>query len=197
MRKTVFTTPGVSPALRALFWVFVRARGWQRVDPVPDVSRAVLVVAPHTSNWDFPIGVTFGLAYRLKAYWLGKDSLFKPPYGGIFRWFGGMPVDRSKSNKLVDSAIALFDQEEELLLAITPEGTRSRVKEWKSGFYHIAVGAKVPIALAFIDYGTKTCGIGKVITPSGDYAADLAEIKAFYAKTAGCRPDQWSLGGEG
>jgi 1-acyl-sn-glycerol-3-phosphate acyltransferase len=194
MRTTIFDTPVFTPMLRAVAVAVLRVRGWRKAGPLPELDNCVVVVAPHTSNWDFPIGLAFAFAYGVKAFWLGKESLFRGPLRAFFRWCGGIPVDRTSRHDTVESMVERFGREHGLWLAIAPEGTRRRVAQWKTGFYYIALGAGVPIALAFIDYRTKTCGIGRVVEPNGDVDADIAEMHSFYGVFAGKRPEGWGQG---
>jgi 1-acyl-sn-glycerol-3-phosphate acyltransferase len=151
----------------------------------------VLVVAPHTSNWDFLVMLLLAAALRLKVTWMGKHTLFRPPFGWIMRRLGGLPIDRGARHNIVEQAVGSFRVYDRLLLAILPEGTRKRTPYWRSGFYHIALGAHVPIALGFADYRRKVGGIGRVIVPSGDVDADMALIRDFYSGIIGKRPDQF------
>jgi len=194
MRTTVSDTLIVTQLLRLLCVPVVWLRGWRKSGPLPDVKKCIIVVAPHTSNWDFPIGISFVLWFRIKAFWLGKVQLFRWPFGAMFRWFGGIAVDRSKKNDLVKQVADLFAANDKLWIAVTPEGTRSRVEKWKTGFYYMALEAKVPLALAHIDYGKKTVGIDRLMEPSGDLEKDLAEIQAYYAEIRGARQDKWGQG---
>jgi 1-acyl-sn-glycerol-3-phosphate acyltransferase len=187
MSNTVFRTPLLNRALGALASLLLRLAGWRVVGGQPDARKYVLIGAPHTSNWDFPLMLMAVLKLRLDVHWLGKDSLFPRPVAGVMRWLGGIAVDRSKSNRLVDQLVALYRENEELVMLIPPEGTRSRVERWKSGFYHIARGAGVPIALGYVDAARREVGIGPLFFPSGDFGADLAEIQAFYADKTGLR----------
>lgn len=117
---------------------------------------------------------------RGKIYWMGKESLFRRPFKGFFKWLGGIPIDRSKSKNIVAQTIQQFHQNEKLVLTIAPAGTRKRVAKWKTGFYHIAHGANVPIALGFLDYRRKAGGIGPVIYPTGNIDTDMKSIRTFY-----------------
>lgn len=154
--------------------------GWKVMGEIPRISKYVIVAAPHTSNWDFVIGRAFGYLLGIEAKFLGKSQLFKFPYGWLFRIMGGIPVDRTKHNSLVDFTIDLFHNSEALVLGLAPEGTRKSVSKWKHGFYYIALGAKVPIVLAFMDYKKKQAGIGKIIYPSGNIKEDFELIETFY-----------------
>ncbi|MCF8231078.1 MAG: lysophospholipid acyltransferase family protein [Bacteroidales bacterium] len=159
----------------------LRLMGWRiREDSVPDVRKAVILVAPHTSNKDFLIGRLAFNMLDIKAAFLIKKEAFFFPVGGILRKIGGVPVSRNRKTNLVDQLSRYFSHSEELMLVVTPEGTRSYVKKWKRGFYYIALKANVPIILSYIDYARKEGGMGKVIYPSGDIEKDFAEIVNFY-----------------
>ncbi len=127
-------------------------------------------------------------ALRLEVYWTGKASLFPPVIGSVMRWLGGIPVDRSRQGNLVESTVAAFQNSQRLTVIILPEGTRSKVTHWKTGFYYIAQGAGVPIALGFLDIKRKTAGIDRLFEVSGDIKADMVKIQAFYASITGKNP---------
>ncbi len=161
--------------------------GW-RIEGVPLESlprKMVMVAVPHTSNWDFPLALAIGAHYRLRINFVGKDSLFRWPMGGLMRWLGGIPVDRSKRSDAVSAMIEAFAVRADMHLVIAPEGTRDAVEKWKSGFYHIAVGAGVPIALAYVDYPNKRGGIGELYQPTGNIETDMAHMRSFYRDKAG------------
>jgi 1-acyl-sn-glycerol-3-phosphate acyltransferase len=190
MRYTIFDVPVLRSLLRGLSILYLKMIGWHREGNLPDIPRYVIVVAPHTSNWDFPIGLAFAFVLKLRGYWLGKDSLFRWPFRGFFRWLGGIPIDRSKSSDVVAQMVQIFRERAKLTMVLAPEGTRKRVSHWKSGFYHIARGADVPIVLAFLDYLRKAGGIGPVFKPTGDIEADMEFIRAFYATVKGKYPEK-------
>jgi 1-acyl-sn-glycerol-3-phosphate acyltransferase len=171
--------------------MILRLFGWRAIGSLADYPKCVIIVAPHTSNWDFPVLMLVKIALRLKVTWMGKHTLFRPPFGWIMRRLGGMPIDRSVRHNMVEQAVEAFRTRDRMLLAIPPEGTRKRTPYWKSGFYHIAVGAQVPIAFGFADYRRKVGGIGGVMMPSGDVDADMAQIRDFYSGIVGQRPDQF------
>jgi 1-acyl-sn-glycerol-3-phosphate acyltransferase len=175
------------PSLARLLLKFF---GWRMVGRPPDVPKYLIVFAPHTSNWDLPIGYAFARAFKLNPSWLGKHLLFRPPFGSLFRWMGGIPVDRRSRHNAVDQVIQAFHERESLALAITPEGTRKKTPYWKTGFYYIAVGAQVPIQLAFLDYRRKIGGFGPLITPSDDIEADISIMRDFFSSKSGKYPDQ-------
>lgn len=188
--RTLFDTPVITPVLRGLSWLWLRVAGWRLSSgELPPVHHFVLIAAPHTSNWDLPIMLFAALRFRVKLYWMGKDAIFRPPFGGIARWMGGIPIDRSKANNLVAQSAELFQRTRELVLVVPPEGTRQKVRHWKTGFYYIALGAGVPIVMGFLDYKRKLAGFGPRLMPSGDIEADMREIRAFYAGITGKYPD--------
>jgi 1-acyl-sn-glycerol-3-phosphate acyltransferase len=193
MHYTIFDTPLVNTVLRWLSVGFLRLTGWKVVGELPaNAAKSVLIAAPHTSNWDLPYTLMVCFALRLNVYWIGKSSLFKPPFRGVMMWLGGIPVDRSQSNNLVqDSSTAIKQASGPLQLIVPPEGTRSGTQYWKTGFYYIAAGAGVPIVMAYLDYDKKIGGLGPVFQTTGDIAADMLAIKAFYADVKGKNPDQF------
>ncbi|OGB18803.1 MAG: glycerol acyltransferase [Burkholderiales bacterium RIFCSPLOWO2_12_67_14] len=187
MHRTVFTTPVVNTLLRGLSIAYLKLTGWRVEGALPEVARkSVLIAAPHTSNWDLPYTLMVAFALRLNIYWMGKQSIFKAPFGGLMRWLGGIPVNRAQSSNLVAaSADAIRAADGPLQLIVPPEGTRSKTRYWKTGFYYIALGAQVPIVMAYMDYATKRSGLGPLFEPTGDVDADMAAIKAFYAPFKG------------
>lgn len=165
-------------------WTSVPASG-----EVPD--RCVMIAAPHTSNWDFPLTLALARVNGVKISWLGKKSLFRGPAGPVMRWLGGVPIDRSAPGGMVASLAGTFDGRDRLVLVVPAEGTRSRTEHWKSGFFRIAEMAEVPIVCAFVDRRTRTGGFGPVIWPSGDLAADMDRIRAFYTGMEGLKPGRF------
>ena len=168
------------------------AYGWKTVGEPPPDKKYVLVAAPHTSNWDFPVGLMVCFALRLKVYWMGKASLFPPVLGSVMRWLGGIPVNREKAGNLVQATVDAYQRNERLIVVVPPEGTRSRVRQWKTGFYYIAQGAGVPIALGYLDFRKKEAGLSRMFEPTGDIDADMAAIRAFYAGITGKNPDKFA-----
>jgi 1-acyl-sn-glycerol-3-phosphate acyltransferase len=193
MHRTIFTTPVVNTLLRGFSLAFLRLAGWRIEGALPaHASKAVLIAAPHTSNWDLPYTLMVAFALRLNVYWMGKQSIFKPPFRGVMRWLGGIPVNREQSTNLVAASVAAIQTADgPLQLIVPPEGTRSKTRYWKTGFYHIAVGAQVPIVMAYMDYHDKRSGLGPVFVPTGDVDADMAAIKAFYAPFKGKNAGQF------
>lgn len=193
MHRTIFDTPIVNTVLRAFSVVFLKFTGWKVVGSLPPgAEKSVFIAAPHTSNWDLPYTLMVAFSLRLHLYWMGKEELFKPPLRGLMMWLGGLPVQRDKSNNLVAASVAAIRAATgPLQLTVAPEGSRSKARYWKTGFYHIAVGAQVPIVMAFLDYGHKVGGLGSVFQPTGDLDADMTEIKKFYAPFKGRNADQF------
>jgi 1-acyl-sn-glycerol-3-phosphate acyltransferase len=190
MPYTIFDVPILRGILRLLAIIYLKMIGWRREGSLPDIPKYVIIVAPHTSNWDFPIGLAFAFDLKLKGYWLGKDSMFRWPFHGFFRWLGGIPIDRSRSSDVVAQIVKLFNERAKLTMVVAPEGTRKKVTYWKSGFYHIARGAEVPVVLAFIDYLKKAGGIGPVFKPTGNIETDMEFIRSFYEKVTGRYPEK-------
>ena len=166
----------------------LRLVGWRVEDKLPDGKKYVLIGAPHTSNWDFVLMLLFRDALGIKAHWAAKDTFFRGPWGALLRKMGGISVNRRSRNNFVDQIVAVFRQCEEMILVIAPEGTRSIVGYWKSGFYYMAMGAGVPIALGFLDYGRQVGGVGATFLPTGDIQTDFAVVREFYTGIAGRHP---------
>ena len=169
-------------ALRAAIGrALVRLAGWS-IDPaIPDLPKFVVIAAPHSSNWDFILGIGLVFALRLDIHFIGKAELFRGPLGPIMRGLGGLPVDRSHPQGVVEQTIALFGAHDQLIVALAPEGTRKPVTKWKSGFYRIALGAGVPIVPGYWDNRRRVVGLGPPFNPTGDAEADIAQLRAFYA----------------
>lgn len=159
--------------------------GWCVDGVFPDRSRMIAIVAPHTSNWDFIVGILMVFALGLRVRFLAKHTLFNPWLGWLMRWFGGMPVIRDAPQGAVADVAEMIAREERILLAITPAGTRRRGAPWRSGFYNIALAAKVPILPAAFDFGRKSLRLFPVFEPTGNYEADLARLQALYAGVQG------------
>ena len=187
MHHTIFDTPVVNTLLRAFSIAFLKCTGWKIEGALPPNSqKCVLIAAPHTSNWDLPYTLMVAIALRLNVYWMGKRQLFRFPFRGIMMWLGGIPVTRETSNNLVAASVAAIQAADgPLQLIVPPEGTRNHNRYWKTGFYYIAVGAQVPIVMAYMDYARKISGLGPVFHPTGDIEADMRAIKAFYAPFKG------------
>jgi 1-acyl-sn-glycerol-3-phosphate acyltransferase len=195
MHHTIFETPVVNTLMRGLSRAGLKLMGWRTEGMTPEQIAAypkfVLIAAPHTSNWDFPITLMVCFVLRLKVYWMAKASLFAWPIRWLSRWLGGIAIDRSASNNTVQNTVAAFAARERLAVIVAPEGTRGKVTHWKTGFYHMAHGAGVPIALAYLDFRHKAGGIGRMFHTTGDIAADMAEIQQFYSGITGKNRDQF------
>jgi 1-acyl-sn-glycerol-3-phosphate acyltransferase len=163
--------------------------GWRIEGELPSRGTFLITLAPHTSNWDFPLGLAASAAFGAKASWLGKESLFRWPLGGLLRRLGGIPVSRDKKEGVVEQVAEAFAAAETLILAITPEGTRSRTPYWRSGFYHLATAAGVRIFPAYIDRPTRRVGVGSAFYPTGNIGRDMNVIRDFYAGRQGIKPD--------
>lgn len=166
--------------------------GWKVVSQRTTYSPCILIGAPHTSNWDFPLTLLAVWALGLRFSWVAKDSLFVGPFGYIFKKMGGIPVDRKVRTGFLKSMVRLFKEKNNLILAIAPEGTRSKTDHWKAGFYNIAVKANIEICLGYIDYPSKTVGLGPLLRPSGDVNSDFLAIGEFYKDKVGRFPEKQS-----
>lgn len=196
MQRTIFTTPVVNTLLRGFSVAFLWLTGWKVEGSLPpQATKSVFIAAPHTSNWDLPYTLMVAFALRLNPYWMGKHTIFKAPFGPLMRWLGGIAVNREQANNLVAaSAQAIRDADGPLQLIVPPEGTRSKTRYWKTGFYHIARTANVPIVMAYMDYADKRSGLGPLFEPTGDIDADMSAIKAFYAPFRGKNAAQFESG---
>jgi 1-acyl-sn-glycerol-3-phosphate acyltransferase len=183
-----------SEIFRAASRLLLFVAGWKTAGDFPTHPKAVVLAAPHTSNWDGLWMIACGGKYRIRLRWMGKASLGRGPLGWLARAAGLVPIDRSGGKDLVRATVQAFEQADQLLLAIAPEGTRAAVGEWKSGFYHVARLANVPIVFAVMDYGTRTVRISGEIWPSGDYETDLALIRSHYADARGRHAGRFSTG---
>ena len=182
--------PGLWDRVRRLLGrSYLSLLGWRVEGELPSDPKLVIVAAPHTSYWDFPHMIGFGFAEGIYVSVLMKASLFWGPLGVLLRAMGGVPVERSQAHGLVESTVRALDKTDEFMLVIAPEGTRGRGEYWKSGFYHVARGAGVPIALGFLDYGRRTIGCGPVFWPTGDVESDMVQLQAFYSDRKGKYPD--------
>jgi 1-acyl-sn-glycerol-3-phosphate acyltransferase len=167
----------------------LRLFGWKSSFVWPPEPKGIIIVYPHTSNWDFPIGLTFRIANDLPANWIGKAEMFSKPFSGLLERLGGIPVDRRRSRGFVDALVQEFRRRDWMWVAITPEGTRSHTDHFKSGFYQLALAADVPVALAYIDYATRTVGMDTYVRFTGDEERDLDVIRKFYSTKRGHRPE--------
>ena len=178
--------------MKALARALLRLAGWRLAGSAPSVARSVVIFAPHTSNWDFPLLLLVRSAFGRRVHYLGKHTLFRPPFGWFFRATGGIPVVRHERHHFVERSARHFAEKRELWLAISPEGTREWTDHWKSGFYRIALAARVPVLCAFIDAAKKECGLGPLVELTGDSERDLAAFRAFYESKRGIHPERAS-----
>lgn len=171
----------------ARFWM--RITGWHVVGKIPPGGKFVLIGAPHTSNWDFPFGLAALYIFGLKVSWLGKDSLFKKPFGGIMRLLGGIAISRDNAHGVVEQMAQRFQDSKKLVVLVTPSGTRAKREYWKSGFYRIARAAQVPILCGYVDFKKKEACLGLSFVPTGSVKEDMARIRAFYKDIQGKHPE--------
>jgi len=193
MHRTFIDTPILNRLLPLLGRAFLRVMRWRPGGEAPTMAKCVLIAAPHTSNWDFPITLALAVVFRVKLYWIGKKSIFRWPFGRFFRWLGGIPIDRGRAGTVVMQAVRAFKNSESLVIAMAPEGTRGKVNVWKKGFYAIATAAEVPIVMGFLDYGRKVGGFGPTLMPTGDIDADMATIREFYSGVTAKYPEKTGL----
>ena len=172
---------------RLVLWVL----GWKVRGDLPKQKKLVLILVPHTSSWDFAIAIATRWALDLDARWIGKKELFQGPLGPIMRWMGGVPVDRSRAEHVVDEVVKRFEGSESFWLGISPEGTRSYTERWKTGFYRLALRAKVPLWCASLDAKNRCLDLGIVIDLTGDEATDMARIQSYYSDVTAIHPERF------
>ncbi len=182
-----------SSVLKFLGKIMLAIPGWRLNANLPNLKKYIIIVAPHTSNWDFYFGVAAKFYLNLNARWLGKHTIFRWPVKKLLLRIGGIPVDRSKRSGIVDQITHYFKEEAQMILGLAPEGTRKRVHRWRTGFYYIALKANVPILLAYIDYAKKEIGTGPLLTPSGDIHRDFEIIRDFYRTITPLKPEKFAL----
>ncbi len=171
--------------------LFLRLTGWRPEGTRPNVPRFVLIAAPHTSNWDLAYLLALSATFDIKVSWMGKHVLFRPPIGWLMRRLGGISVVRDRRSNLVDQMAQTLRSAEQMALVVPSEGTRGYTPYWKSGFYHIARSADVPIVMGYLDYPHKRGGFGPALQTTGDVRVDMDEIRAFYADKTGRYPKQF------
>ena len=175
-------------------FILYKLLGWKAVGSFPkDLKKYVIIAAPHTHWLDFPLGISIKYAEGIPADFIGKASLFKPPFGFIFRALGGVPVDRTKSTNKVDAIVDVFNNREQFVLGMSPEGTRKRIDQWKSGFYYIAKGANVPIIMTTLDFGNKEVKISKPFYTTDNKEADFKFIQDYFKSVKGKIPENFNL----
>ncbi len=179
------------PIRRLLARIIISSTGWKPDGERPVAKKFVLIAAPHTTNWDFIYLLSFAALFDVEISWMGKHTLFRWPFGPFMRALGGVPVRRSKREKLVTAMARTFDDHEELGLVVPAEGTRGYVDYWKSGFYHIAMTADVPIVMSYLDYSKKIGGFGPAFFPKGNIEQDMDAIRTFYEGRKGKYPERF------
>ena len=189
---SIYKTAIIRPVMRWLSLFLFTCTGWKTEGERPTVDRYVIIAAPHTSNWDFFYTLCLAFIFRINPQIMMKDAWFRWPMGPLFRWLGAMPIDRNRSCNVVAQSIEAFRQGWPMVLVVPPSGTRRKVIYWKTGFYHIAHGAGVPIALGFVDYERKVGGFGPLFYPTGDIEEDMVAIREFYRPICGKYPRQES-----
>lgn len=202
-RRRNFLGSPLARWLRPVAVLLLRAFGWRAVGDRPSEPRYVMVAAPHTSNWDGILLILLAMELRIELYWLGKKELFPRPIGGLMRWFGGVPVDRRSPSDLAEQVAQAYRESENLVVVIPPEATRARAERWKTGFYRIAQAADVPVGMGFVDFATKTGGVGELFRLQGrltgdpkDFEspgvqADLQHLRSFYEPKVGRFPERF------
>jgi len=176
--------------MRRIAAFILRLIGWRTVYTLPSGPKSVVIVYPHTSNWDFPIGMLFRIRHGVDLHWAGKDTLFRGPLRWLFGKLGGVPINRREPTGMIRQLVETYAQKESFSICIAPEGTRSKSDHWKTGFYRLALDTNVPLGLGFIDYHGKRAGIERWVTLSGDEEADLAMLRAYYADKTGLYPEK-------
>jgi 1-acyl-sn-glycerol-3-phosphate acyltransferase len=193
MRYTLFSTPLLTPALRVLSKIILKVIRWRVDGSLPvDQKKYVLIVAPHTSNWDFFLFVLTVSVLRLQPSVLIKDTIFIGPLGWFLRYCGAIPVNRRQAGSLVTYISGIYEEREEFVLIITPEGTRSPNANWKRGFHHVARAAEVPILVVYVDSAVRTIGIEGLMDPSEDVDGDMQKLKTFFDGKKGLKPGNYA-----
>ena len=172
--------------------LYLAAFGWKTEGDLPPLNKAIFIAAPHTSAWDAPFMLAVAWSYRMKMSWIATHTLLEGCRGPLMRWLGAVPIDRRAALGQVAQVVARITESDGMFLAIAPEGTRGQTEHWKSGFYRMAEGAKVPIVCGFLDYKRKVGGLGPVFIPSGDVAKDMERLREFYKEVSGYRPEQFA-----
>jgi 1-acyl-sn-glycerol-3-phosphate acyltransferase len=188
LKNTIFTTPVISQLLRFLSNSIMRLIGWKVEGTLPNLPKYIIIGAPHTSNWDFLLFLATIFHLKVDARYMGKAELFRGPFGWFFYWCGGIPVDRKKSQGLVEQMVEACNNSDKFILTIAPEGTRHKVKEWKRGFYHIAKGAGIPIIMAKVDGKKKAMCVGEIFHLTEDMEADMLAIQDAFKGMVGINP---------
>lgn len=191
-------TPGAAVPRRgnrltnAIGCSYLSMAGWHFEGPFPDVPKMVLIVAPHTANRDFMVGIAALFALGIRVSWMGKHTIFWEPLGTYLRWLGGIPIDRRASHGVVGELRRTIDAQDQFILGVTPEGTRSRTERWKMGFYYIAQSVQAPIFPVAFDYGPRVIRFGQLLWPTGRVDEDMRRLGAFYDGVQGANPELYT-----
>jgi 1-acyl-sn-glycerol-3-phosphate acyltransferase len=175
---------------KAMATFFFKLFGWRVTGALPNLPKMIIIGAPHTSNWDFPLAMTLIFYLGVRFNWMAKKEFFVAPFTRLWLWLGGIPIDRQAANGMVGQTVQAIQDRAKVVLAIAPEGTRSKVARWRTGFYHIAHGANIPIVPVLVDYGRKTLTITDPFIPTGDVEADLPVLQARFKGIVGKNPNQ-------
>ena len=178
-----------SKGLRAFGTFVLSVMGWRFEGVPPNLPKLIIIVAPHTSNWDFVVAMAAALALDLRVHWLGKHTIFRRPFGAILRKLGGIPVDRSARQGVVSQVVETFRAHDRFVLGLSPEGTRKKVARWRTGFYNIARAVNVPILAVALDFERKAVVIGLLFKATGDLEGDVEKMQAFFAPIKGKWPE--------
>jgi len=172
--------------------IILKLWGWKIEGTIPNFKKYIIIAAPHTSNWDLILLLLFKFNTGIKVNWFGKDTIFRKPFGGLMKWLGGIPIDRKSHHKTVDKFVDEFKKHNKLIILISPEGTRSKKKKWKTGFYYIAKIACIPIVLKYLNYKEKIIGIGPTFIPTENIHTDFKYFQDFYSDKIGKYPKKQS-----
>ncbi len=190
MKITSLSHPKGNNFQRWLSLNFLKLIGWRADGKVPDVPKFIMILAPHTSNWDLLLILSILNVLGIKFYWFGKKEIFRWPVRGFFEWLGGIPIHRGLRQNMVQQTTEIIQSREQIIIGISPEGTRSKTKYWKTGFYRIAYQAGIPISFAYLDYARKTGGLGPTIHPTGEIEEDMKLIRQFYGEITAKYPEK-------
>ena len=188
MRNTVHDTFIGKTFMRWLALIIFKVSGWKAAGQRPSLPKYVIIAAPHTSNWDFVYTICLAFILGIKPLIMMKRAWFRWPMAPFLRWLGAFPIDRSGSQNVVAQSIQAFNEHTRMVMVVPPSGTRKKVMYWKTGFYHIARGAGVPVVLGYLDYRQKVGGIGPTVHITGHMEADMKTIRGFYADIKGKYP---------
>ncbi len=189
VKNRIFTKHRGGIVLREIYRFIFKLAGWRTVGSLPQYKKYIIIVAPHTSNWDFLLGLGSRAVYDFNPRYVGKKELFVWPLGGLFRKLGGYPVERKKNSNFVQSIVEIFNKEEEFILTITPEGTRSYNDNWKTGFYYIAKELDIPIIPVAFDYKNKQVIMGDVVRTTKEVEEVVSDLKVWYSQFEGKNPE--------